>query len=74
MADGGKIIKTQKWTITLTHYLDDDGNEYTTLLRQNDGFSVTELLGLAEFAKQELILTMKGKIEPDIVKREVIQE
>ena len=74
MADSDKIVKVQKWTITLTHRIDKDGNEYTNLLRQNDGFSITELLGLAEFAKQEIILTTKGGIEPDIVKREVIQQ
>lgn len=60
--------------MTLKHYIDDEGIESTSLLRQNDGFSITELLGLVEFTKQEILLTMKGGITPDIVKREVVQD
>lgn len=74
MADNRKLVKTQVWTMTLKHYVDDDGIESTSLLRQNEGFSVTELLGLAEFAKQEILLIIKGEIKPDVVKREVIQK
>jgi hypothetical protein len=72
MGDNKKLIKTQIWTMTLKHYVDDEGNIFTKLLRQNDGFSATELLSLAEYAKQEIILTIRGRIEPDIVKREVL--
>lgn len=40
----------------------------------NVGFAATELIGLLEWKKQDILNQIAGKIKPDVVKRTVIQE
>ena len=63
-----KVLKT--WTIT--EEIDDEGEK--VLHRVNDGFTATELLGMVESIKWEIIDQMMGRIKPDRIVREVVKE
>ena len=40
---------------------------------RNMGFTAHELVGLLEWKKQDILDQIKGKITPDVVKREYVQ-
>lgn len=63
-----KVIRTQLFTIKIEHNSDGTYN----MLRQNDGFSIHELMGYISFLQLEIAKQMSGEIKPTIIKREVI--
>lgn len=63
-----KIIKS--WTIT--EEIDDEGVSW--IRRVNDGFSVYELLGIAEYTKLDLIEQIQHQINPENVIRQVVKK
>lgn len=65
-----KTIK-KKSTYTIEVLINTDGTFH--LFRKNDGFNPLELLGLLEMAQLEIIKQMSGEIQPDVIKREVIE-
>lgn len=65
-----KTIK-KKSTYTIEVRINTDGTFH--LFRKNDGFNPLELLGLLEMAQLEIIKQMSGEIQPDVIKREVIE-
>jgi hypothetical protein len=42
--------------------------------KKNDGFNPIELLGLLSWAYADILEQMKGRVEPDIVKREFVEQ
>ena len=42
--------------------------------KKNDGFNPIELLGLLSWAYADILEQMKGNVEPDIVKREFVEQ
>lgn len=63
------VIQRKIWTVEVL--TNSDGT--TTMNRTNDGFNISELMGLATFLQQELIKQWQGVYPtPDIVKRTVI--
>jgi len=62
------IIKTY----TITWKEESDGK--TSLQRVNDGFNLIELLGLLSLTQLELLDTFRGKIVPDTITRQVVDD
>jgi hypothetical protein len=50
------------------------GGASSLLQRYNFGYPATSLLGICELTKHDIILQMKGKIQPDEIKREFSKE
>ncbi len=66
-----KFFKDEKvWIIR--KYIDDDIKN-VVLNRINYGFDSYELLGIAEFSRQEIIDQIQNKINPNVIKREVYE-
>ena len=63
-------MKKKTYTITL----EKDKNGKSRMHRTNDGFSPIELLGICELIQLEILQQMNKAIEPDIIKREVVDE
>ena len=59
----------KKYTIEI---IDEDGS--LIMNRLNDGFNAHELLGLVTHVQQDLIKQIEGTIEPDVIKRSVIED
>lgn len=67
---GSAIVRKATYTIEYSVM----ANGQTKLHRKTDGFNSFELLGLLDLMRGEIIDQMKGKIKPDIIKREVVGE
>jgi hypothetical protein len=61
----------RKATYTIEFEYTDNG---TQLTRTNDGFNPLELIGLLQISIDDVMKQFKGEIQPDIVKRKVIQD
>lgn len=59
-----KIVIQKKYTVTVTDY--DDGK--SVMERDNDGFSVIELLGLSNLLNREIHEQFKGEFKADATK------
>lgn len=64
-----KIIQTKTYTVTVHVY--EDLTE--RMVRTNDGFGALELLGISGFIGVEIKDQIQGKIQPDVIKREVVE-
>lgn len=67
---GIKVVRTQKFTIEVEWL--ENGNY--NMIRNNDGFSITELMGHISFIQLEIAKQMAGEIKPQVIKRNVILE
>lgn len=54
-----KVKSVQRYTFEITHY--EDG--YSSMNRHNDGFSVIEMLGIANIITQNLMYVFEGAIK-----------
>ena len=63
---------TNKKTYTFELIEHEDGG--TQLIRTNDGFDAIELLGLLELSQLEIVDQIKGKIQPDVIKRNIVKD
>lgn len=70
MKQKDKIKATKTYNITLN--ITEDGK--SELIRRCDGFGAYELLGLLDLTRTEIIEQIRGKIQPDIIKREFIED
>jgi len=57
---------------TIKFEKNDDG--LLCINKKNDGFNPIELLGLLSWAYADILEQMKGNVEPDIVKREFVEQ
>ncbi len=55
-----KVKSIQKYTFEVIHY--EDG--YSTMSRNNDGFSVVELLGVVSIVQNNLLGLFESAIKP----------
>lgn len=62
------VVRTKTFTIKMMEMR--NGN--ISLHRINDGFLLTELMGVIEISQRELIMTLQGQIKPDLIKRDCI--
>lgn len=49
-------------------------NGTMSLTTSNDGFSALEICGLFAWKQNDIIAQIEGRIQPDIVKRNLIQD
>jgi len=64
------VVKEKIYTIK--HYEMSDGSFHVR--RVCDGFNAYELLGVLEFTQQEIMQQITGRIKPDFIKREVVDD
>ena len=66
-----RVIKSsQTYTFTIEKY--EDGCR--AMIRHNDGFTALELLGICSMISREIIDQQEGRIKPDIIKRNFIED
>jgi len=66
-----RVLKSkQTYTFSIEKY--EDGS--SAMIRCNDGFNAYELLGVLSIITKEVIDQQEGRIKPDIIKRNYIED
>jgi hypothetical protein len=72
--DKGEIIFKHERVRSYTIKFEKNNDGLLSINKKNDGFNPVELLGLLSWAYSDILWQMKGNVEPDIVKREFVEQ